>query len=365
MPILPSTSSPRPALVASRRAPAVASAPARLLAAAIVAIAVAAPSGPALAAPGADTDEKKAQELFVEGMRLLNKKRYAEACEKLAESQKLDPGMGTQFRLAECYEKLGRLASAYDQFVAVADAAKEAQKLDRETVARKRAAALEPRVAKLTIEIPKAVAELPGLEVTRDGAPVGKELWGTPIPVDPGDHIVNVRAPGKKPWEGKVWAEGSSKLLVSVAALEDIAKPAPPKPKPRSMIPAIALGAAGGVGVILGVTFVGLRASKASEAQELHDQIQSKSGTCVGGGAGPFVDDCAALASATSTGDTFGTVSLVSFIVGGAALAGMATYLLLPEERPAPAPAPVSSVRVRFSPVVGEGKGGLVVWGAF
>ena len=53
------------------------------------------------------------------------------ACEKLAKSQSLDPGMGTQYRLAECYEKLGRLASAYEQYTAVADAAKAAKKADR------------------------------------------------------------------------------------------------------------------------------------------------------------------------------------------------------------------------------------------
>jgi hypothetical protein len=148
---------------------------------------------------------------------------------------------------------------------------------------------------------------------------------------------------------------------VSVASLEDIKPPEPPKPPPKSLIPAIALGAAGGVGVVLGVTFVGLRASKASEAQDLHDSIRAKDGTCVGGGAGAFIADCSALASATSTGDTFGTVSLVSFIVGGAALAGMATYLLLPD----PKPATPTDVGVRWSPVVGPGQGGVVAWGTF
>lgn len=330
----------------------------RRVVAALVALAIAAPCPRALAA---GESEKQAQTFFLDGMKLMGKKRYAEACESFARSQELDPGMGTQYRLAECYEKLGRLASAYQHFTAVADAAKAARKLDREAVARRRAAALEPRVSKLTISIPPAVAALAGLEVRRDGVPVDRELWGTPIPVDPGDHIVTVKAPGKKPFEGKVWAEGTSKLLVSVAALEDIARPVV-KPEPRSMTPAIVLGAAGGVGVIVGATFLGLRAGRASEARDLHDAISARGGDCVGGGKGAFVSDCSALSSATGSGDAFGTVSLVSFLVGGAALAGMATYLLLPEPR---AQTGAPDVSLRLSPVVSEGQGGFVAWGSF
>lgn len=332
------------------------SAPVRLLASALIALAALAPARSALA----QKDDKQAQVFFVEGMQLMNKKRYAEACEKFARSQELDPGMGTQYRLAECYEKLGRLASAYDQFMAVAEAAKTAKKPDRESVARKRAAALEVRVAKLTIEVPPKVASLPDLEVRRDGAVVGKDLWGTPIPVDSGDHVVTATARGKKPWEAKVWAEGTSKLLVSVTGLEDIARPVA-KPVPKSMMPAIVLGAVGGVGVVLGATFVGLRAAQIGEAKDIRTRIAAKDGTCSGGGTEDFVSSCRSLKNATSTGDTFGTVSLVSFIVGGAAVAGMVTYLLIPApkaERPAEA-------ALRWSPVLGVGEGGVVVHGSF
>lgn len=332
------------------------SAPARLVASALALLAALASEPAALA----EKDEKQAQTFFVEGMQLMNKKRYAEACEKFARSQELDPGMGTQYRLAECYEKLGRLASAYDQFMAVAEAAKEAKKPDRESVARKRAAALETRVAKLTIEVPPKVASLPGLEVRRDGAVVEKDLWGTPIPVDSGDHIVTVKARGKKPWEAKVWAEGTSKLLVTVTALEDIARPVE-KPVPKSAVPAVVLGAVGGVGVVLGATFVGLRAAQIGEAKDIRTRIAAKEGTCSGGGTEDVASSCRSLAEATSTGDTFGTVSLVSFIVGGAAVAGMVTYLLLPDSKPErPAEA-----TLRFSPVVGAGEGGVVVHGSF
>jgi hypothetical protein len=179
--------------------------------------------------------------------------------------------------------------------------------------------------------------------------------------VDPGDHIVTVKAPGKKPWETKVWAEESSKLLVSISALEDVAPPPAPPPPPRSIVPVIALGAAGGAGIVAGAIFVGLRAGKVSDAEALRDTIAAKGGACVNGGGSAFATDCSALFSATGTGDTFGTVALVSFIVGGAALGGMAVYLLLPEStsaRPA-------TTGMRVLPVIGPGGGGLAASGSF
>ncbi len=280
----------------------------------------------------ATDEEKEAQALFVAAMKLLATRQYGEACEKLARSQELDPGMGTQFRLAECYDKLGRVAGAFVEYTAVAEAAKAAGKLDREAVARRRAAALEPKVARLTITVPPSVAALPDLEVARDGAPLPEKLWGTPLAVEPGDHLITVRARGKKPWENKVWAEASAKHTVSIGSLED---DQPPPAPPRSRVPVIALGIAGGVGIVLGGVLVGLRAGKAGAAQTLHDEIASQQGNCVNGGMAAFTTDCAALARASSAGDAFGTASLVGFVAGGAALAGMATYLLWPRSAPA------------------------------
>ena len=326
--------------------------------AALSALALLAPTSTALAGD----KERDAQSLFVEAMKLMSKKQFADACQKLARSQELDPGMGTQFRLAECYEKLGRLASAYDQYNAVADAAKAAKKADREGLAKRRAAALEPKVARLTISVPPSVAALPGLEVTRDGVEVDAKLLGSPIPVDPGDHIVHVKAPGKKPFEGKVWADVSSKLVVTVGALEDLAPPIDPDARQaKSLVPTIAFASAGGLGMILGFTFVGLRAGRASEAESLHDKIVASGNNCVAGAGKVLTAACASLAKATSRGDTYGTVSLVSFIAGGASLVAMATYLLVP------APKLAQPARTGFvvAPVMGAGEAGVAAWGRF
>jgi hypothetical protein len=303
--------------------------------------------------------EKAAQVLFVDGMKLMGQKRYGEACPKLAQSQELDPGMGTQFRLAECYEKLGRMASAYDQFTAVADAARAAKKPDREGVARQRASAIEGKLAKLTITVPLAIAGLDGLKVSRDGAPVDRKLWGSPVPVDAGEHTVSVEAAGKKPWESKATATDGAQVSVAVPLLEDLAAARAAPPPARSVAPAIALGVAGGIGLVLGGAFVGLRATKISSAHTLHDKISAAHGDCLGGAKSKFAANCASLAGATSSGDTFGTASVIGFAVGGAAFVAMTTYLLLPPPRP------TTDASLRWAPVIGAGQGGVVIWGGF
>src|SRR5262249_24412526 len=61
----------------------------------------------------AETPEQAADRLFKEAEVLARAGRYAEACPKLEESERLDPGIGTQFNLADCYERTGRVAHAY------------------------------------------------------------------------------------------------------------------------------------------------------------------------------------------------------------------------------------------------------------
>jgi hypothetical protein len=302
--------------------------------------------------------EQAAQAAFEEGLKLMRLKRYAEACAHLARSQELDPAMGTQFRLAECYEKLGRYASAYDQYVSVAEAARAGKQAQRESVARSRASAIESKVARLTIDIAPSVAALPGVEIRRDGLLVDKASWGQPVTVDSGDHVVTVSAPGKQPFERKFWADASAKLVVSVAALDSKKGP---KAKPRSKIPVYIMGGVGAVGVGLGIAFVAQRASQITIAEGLSAKIINAGGNCRPDGPPEVAESCASLLQMAQQGDKFGTASIVSFSVGGAALLGMGAYLLWPTAKSDDEQANA----FRIVPVFGANTAGITASGVF
>jgi len=68
----------------------------------------------ALSASGnPSADVAAAQALFERGRALMAQRRVAQACPLFEESQRLDAGIGTQYNLANCYEAMGRFASAY------------------------------------------------------------------------------------------------------------------------------------------------------------------------------------------------------------------------------------------------------------
>lgn len=127
---------------------------------------------------------------------------YASACPKLREVVRMVPeGIGAQLSLAECYEGEGKLASAWRTYAPVEVAARGLGQTARADMARDRRVALEPRLARLRIVIPQEVAALRDLVVLQDGEPVEAALWGARVPIDRGEHVVTVKASGKRPWE--------------------------------------------------------------------------------------------------------------------------------------------------------------------
>jgi hypothetical protein len=188
------------------------------------------------AAPSlADSPDQKAaaQVLFEKARDLVEQKNFAEACPKFAESLRLDPGLGTMLWLADCYENNGQTASAWAEFKEAASIA--ALKEDpREAVARRRIAAIEPKLTYLAIALP-AGATVSGLEVRRDGLAVTS---AEKVPVDPGIHALSATAPGRKPWNANVdVAQGrTDALVVNVPVLEAIEVVSAPAPPPATQL---------------------------------------------------------------------------------------------------------------------------------
>jgi serine/threonine-protein kinase len=315
---------------------------------------------PTALAAATEQDRVAAQALFEQGKGLIATGRHAEACAKFDESQRLDPGIGTQFNLADCYERVGRFASAYALYVDVAARSKTAGQGQREAVARERAEALRPKLTRLVIVIPEEV-KVAGLEVQRDGASVGSAQWGLPIPVDPGVHKVRVQAPGKQSWEGSIEVPNDAQQhAISVPTLLNAPQqkqPAPGDPTAATDAPTSAwplqktLGlVAGGVGVVgLGVGgFFGLRAiNKNKDSKPYCDD----NGNCVEPGYG-YREDARSAGNIATIGVAVGAVGLI----GGAVLFFTA---------PSGESSAQSAQGLRVLPSVAKDRADVIVTGSF
>jgi serine/threonine-protein kinase len=166
-------------------------------------------TGAARAQTGAES-KAAAEALFDEGRRLIEQGQFAAACEKLAQSDRLDPAVGTQLNLAVCYEKAGKTASAWATYRRAAASARERGQAEREKLAREAADALEPKLTRLTIAVP-AEARVEGLVITKNGERVAPDVWGQALPVDPGEVRVEATAPGRQTWRTSVAIQEASK----------------------------------------------------------------------------------------------------------------------------------------------------------
>ncbi len=181
----------------------------------------------------ASGDKVAAEQLFVEGRALMAQQQFEAACPKLQASLELDPASGTQINLARCYEKLGKLASAWRHYREASDRAVRDGNTERAQAARKFAAELEPRLPRLIIKLrspagPPGVPGLPGLPaliVRRDGMPVSAALFGTAVYVDPGPHEVTAAAPGRAPFSTTVTVAEAATSTVEIPELAPAAAP--------------------------------------------------------------------------------------------------------------------------------------------
>src|SRR5262249_6130177 len=80
-------------------------------------------------------DVAAAQALFEDGKRLMQARNYEEACPKLVESQRLDPGGGTLLAIGLCHEGQGRTATAWADFNVALTEARKDRRADREAAA--------------------------------------------------------------------------------------------------------------------------------------------------------------------------------------------------------------------------------------
>lgn len=172
-------------------------------------------------------DKSLATELFKEGRALVDQGKVPEGCRKLEESQRLDPGGGTLLNVAICHEKEGRTATAWAEFTEALGIAKKDDRPQRIELAQTHIAALEPTLSRLVIQVPE-ISDVPDLEIKRDGSVIRRAAWGTAMPVDPGEHLIEAAAQGKLPWKHSVTVGAKSDAKTIVVPALDSAPTSPP-----------------------------------------------------------------------------------------------------------------------------------------
>jgi serine/threonine-protein kinase len=140
----------------------------------------------ALAGTSLAGNKDKADTLFKEGKKLMADKRYSEACPKLEQSMKLDPGIGTELNIGKCYEDWGRIGKALVAYKKALDMAKEA-KDKRVPQIQELVDGLDSQAPRLTIKLPSG-ASADGVKVTLDGDVI--TTFGTALIVDPGPKTI-------------------------------------------------------------------------------------------------------------------------------------------------------------------------------
>jgi hypothetical protein len=250
------------------------------------------------AAAADSTPEEKAlaTSLFHQAKALLDAGQISPACRKLEESYRLEPAGGTLLNLAVCHEREGKSATAWGEFQRARAMAERDGRDARVALADEHLRALEPTLSKVVL-MPAAARHdndatdggggggAPA-EILLDGRAIGRAAWRSPMPVDPGRHIVEARASNKRAWRTEFELRPSGDVqTVTIPDLEDERSPpavaSPPSssssssvllhdvPVERSSLPAstpvIIAGVIGLGGVALG-TWFGARAISKHDA---------------------------------------------------------------------------------------------------
>lgn len=175
-------------------------------------------SGRARAQTAASAPRTPAQRLFDEGRALDVRGLHDEACGKFAESEALEPAVGTLLNLATCADRLGSTATAWRRYREAATLAARNGDGDRESSARRSALEIEKRLSRLVLTPPTRGVPASAV-ITRDADAVSWSDVATPVPVDPGQHVIAITAPGFKPWSTSIDV-GRGPIVVAVALPE-------------------------------------------------------------------------------------------------------------------------------------------------
>lgn len=245
------------------------------------------------AASPASAQDTTAEAVFEEGVKLFEAGNFAGACPKLKSAVKLSSSeaLGGRLVLAECYEKVGKWASAWALYRELVGKAASAGQQARREKAEAGQARTEPKLARIKLELAPALASIAGLTIERDGETIPREAWDLALPVDPGPVVIKASAPGKRAAEQTVTIEDAPATkpvrlepLADEPAGAPVSPPVapPPQPPPSDAPPPEDDGGIGGLGIAgiaiggVGLVGIGVSALVAVGAKSSYDDAKEK-----------------------------------------------------------------------------------------
>jgi hypothetical protein len=229
--------------------------------------------GVALSSHTAHAQDKKelskARANFQRAIELEQAGNYTTALETFRDVGQVRMTPQVRFHIATCEEKLGRLVTALGGYqLAFADA---------DSVGDDFKAEVDRAVTRLQASIPKLLisrgAGAEAAEIELDGVALGASSVGVPVPLDPGPHSVNAKAPDSQPFSQTVTIAENEQKDIEVVLI-----PIPPEQrasfgssgpveKPRSRVIPYVIGGVGVASLIGSGVLFGLRQSTLSDLE--------------------------------------------------------------------------------------------------
>jgi hypothetical protein len=271
------------------------------------------PSTPASAPSAADV--KQADALYRKARQLKRAGKQEEACSLFEESHRLDPVGPTLVNLAECHEASGRTGTAWRELLAALKLAKKVEDQELIGAIKSKLAAIVPRLYQVTVQVPRGVAAIPGVEIRFEDEVLSPRVPEHPHVVDPGSYAIHASAPGYVDFHRVVIVAGERRESTVSIRLDKVPAP-PPDRRPAEACVGIGFGV-----LVIGGVLVGL-----AELASPTDPVPLQAAGSVMGGAGLVTGivglhllfrDPPAASSVTRLGPAWNDVALRPVVVPG------------------------------------------------
>jgi hypothetical protein len=319
------------------------------------------------AAAASDEEKAGARAAATQGQAAYENKRWAEALDLFTRAESLVHSPVHLLYKARSLVQLGQLVKAREAYLSItrdeSQSSSPAVLKAREDAAKEQAA-LEPRLANLTVKVEGAGAA--DANVVMDGAKVPSVLIGVSHPADPGTHTLQATGTGAASETQTITLKegGSGTVTLRLVATPGAAVVPPPTAQPTTAQPTtaavdtsrpaesgnglrtasyVAFGA-GAAGIVVGTLF-GLKAKK-----------KYNDGNALCEGRDPCElsqDEAARREQLGKDGDSAKTISIIGFVAGGVGVAAGTTLFILSGKKER------ESARAGIHPWIGLGSAGL------